>query len=384
MPAAVRRVDDLGPFVAAALAGDAQAFGQVVGATSSLVASIALAIVRDLDLSQEIAQDVFLSAWRDRRKLRNPASFLPWLRQMTRNRAHHALRSRVRARRRMLSPSEDHPIEAVVDGRPGVTERLLAQEELAALRDALAALPAETREALALYYREGQSVAQVAALLDLTEDAVKKRLSRARATLRESLVERLGQTLGATAPGAAFETSVMAALPLATPGTASALAASASKASGGAAGAVWASLHWLLMAAAAIAVTAAAGVLGVLFGGRSFLTEARDEQERRELRRFVGAAVAAVLLAAIGFEFRARSGASGWGDAIVFGAFTLALVGLYHVWLPRIVRRRFEAEMREDPLGALARRRRERRCAAAGWALGLGGAWLALILKLWL
>src|SRR5262245_28673542 len=88
----------LEPLVVAAASGDADAFGRIVGATSGMVASIALAIVRDVELSQEVAQDVFLSAWRDLRKLRNAASFLPWLRQMTRNRAHHALRSRIRSR----------------------------------------------------------------------------------------------------------------------------------------------------------------------------------------------------------------------------------------------------------------------------------------------
>ncbi len=168
----MEHVSDLEPLVTAATNGDTDAFGRVVGVTGGLVTSIALAIVRDIDLSQEIAQDVFLSAWRDLRKLRNPASFLPWLRQMTRNRAHHVLRGRVRARRWIVQLSDTQQADAIADSRAGATERLLAAEEREVLRDALAALPDETREVLALYYREGQSVAQVAALLDLSEDAV--------------------------------------------------------------------------------------------------------------------------------------------------------------------------------------------------------------------
>jgi hypothetical protein len=39
--------------------------------TSTLVSSIALAIVRDFELSRDVAQDVFLSVWRDLKKLRN-------------------------------------------------------------------------------------------------------------------------------------------------------------------------------------------------------------------------------------------------------------------------------------------------------------------------
>lgn len=383
---AVLQAHDLEPLVAAAATGDADAFARVVGATGGLVTSIALAVVRDVDISQDIAQDVFLSAWRDLRKLRNPASFLPWLRQMTRNRAHHVLRGRVRARR-WMQPADDHHVETIVDGRAGVAERLLANEDRERLREALAALPDETREVLALYYREGQSVAQVAALLDLSENAVKKRLSRARDTLRGALLERLGDTLGATAPGAGFAAAVMAALPLAAPVTASALTVSAAKAAGtggAASGSVWAALVWLFTAAVAVLATSIVGVLGVVFGSRALLRRAHDDQERRELRRFMYASVATVIVTAIGFELRARVTRSDWPDLLVFAGFTLVLASLHFVWLPRILRRRFEAEMREDPIRALARRQRERRGAAIGWTLGLGGAWVGLILKLWL
>jgi RNA polymerase sigma factor (sigma-70 family) len=88
----------LDSLVRAAAGGDRDAFADVVDRTRTLVCSIAMAILRDVEASQDVAQDVFLSAWRDLRKLREPASFLPWLRQMTRNRAHHVLRSRGRPR----------------------------------------------------------------------------------------------------------------------------------------------------------------------------------------------------------------------------------------------------------------------------------------------
>jgi hypothetical protein len=52
------------------------------------------------------------------------------------------------------------------------------------------------------------------------------------------------------------------------------------------------------------------------------------------------------------------------------------------VWLPRILKRRFEAELRANPAGALARRRRERRNAIIGWSAGLVLGWLGLILGL--
>lgn len=49
-------------------------------------------------------------------------------------------------------------LDGVADPRPSDVERLVSEEEARALAAALDALPAETREVVALYYREGQSV----------------------------------------------------------------------------------------------------------------------------------------------------------------------------------------------------------------------------------
>jgi len=64
----------------AAARGDRDAYGRIVAGCQSTVTSIALAIVRDVPASEDIAQEAFLSAWQHLRKLHNPASFLPWLR----------------------------------------------------------------------------------------------------------------------------------------------------------------------------------------------------------------------------------------------------------------------------------------------------------------
>jgi RNA polymerase sigma factor (sigma-70 family) len=375
----------LEPLVRAASAGDADAYGRLVAATSGLVSSIALAIVRDLELSQDIAQDVFLSAWRDLRKLRNPTSFLPWLRQMTRNRAHHVLRDRVRGRRH-VDGVDSEALERALDPGPDVADRLLAAERQAALDEALAALPDDTREVLTLFYREGQSAAQVASLLELSEYAVKKRLSRARMALRGVLLDRLGDTLGATTPGAAFVAAVMSALPMATPLVASALTATASKslASGSAGGGALLTLAKLLPLAGGALAGAAGGVAGVAFGVQKLIRDARDTAERRALRRFQVTAVTVVIVFSFGFQLCALYTDSPWAPVANFAAFIIALGALYRWWLPRITRARFAQEMREDPVRASARRARERRSERLGWTLGLTFGTLALLLGIWL
>ena len=60
----------------------------------------------------------------------------------------------------------DELLPVAMDPQPSVADQMIAEEESLALAEALASLPEETREVLTLYYRERQSVAQVASLLE--------------------------------------------------------------------------------------------------------------------------------------------------------------------------------------------------------------------------
>jgi RNA polymerase sigma factor (sigma-70 family) len=194
--------------VQAAAAGDLSAFETLVRATASTVCGIALAITGDVQASEDVSQEVFLKAWRALPQLRDPASFPGWLRQLARNRARQHVRSRTRRHQR-VQPTAPAP---VADPSGLAPDELLARrEEDEAVQAALMALPDEAREVLVLYHREGRSTAQVAQLLELSEPAVRKRLSRARAALRDDVRERLGGWLERTRPGAALVAAVLAA-----------------------------------------------------------------------------------------------------------------------------------------------------------------------------
>jgi RNA polymerase sigma factor (sigma-70 family) len=360
--------------VLAAAQGDAEAYGELVSETSSLVSSIALAIVRDLETSHDVAQDVFLAVWRDLKTLRNPASFLPWLRQTTRNRANASLRTMVRRRKLADTGLSDDLLPWLTDPHASALEQMVWREERHALTEALEALPPETREIVTLFYREGQSVAQVASLLELSQDAVKKRLSRARECLRESVEQQIGQTLCRTRPDAGFTTVVIAALPPAA--TPAAAAAGLSKI--GTAGVLK-----LLAPASGVLAGGIGGVLGVVLGARKWIRDARDEDERRALRRHTWVSIAAVLFWAAALPLAYSLTRMRWVAIVWFLCFLATLAVLQHVWLPRIVRRRMEAEMHEDPQQATARRRSELSQAILGWMLGIVFGSLGLAIGLW-
>ncbi|WP_251278192.1 RNA polymerase sigma factor, partial [Enterobacter hormaechei] len=85
---------------------------------------------------------------------------------------------------------------------PGAADRLQRVEEEIAAEDIISTLPADSREVLLLYYREGQRSQQVADLLGLSDAAVRKRLSRARTLVRDGLLQRFGEFARSSAPSA--------------------------------------------------------------------------------------------------------------------------------------------------------------------------------------
>ena len=193
-------------WVSEAIAGDTVAFGRLVRAHSPAVCAITLAITRDLHSSEEVAQDVFVLAWSRLHQLKNPASFGPWLRQLCRNRSREFLRTRSRRERKTVL--DNQAVEGALSPSDP-SKQLIDAEEERLLADAIQALPDDTREVLILYYREGQSVRQVARLLELSEAAVRKRLSRARKRLRADVAERMGAVVRKTVPGAALVALVL-------------------------------------------------------------------------------------------------------------------------------------------------------------------------------
>ena len=331
----------------AAVRGDRDAYGRIVLASQNTVTAVALAITRDVPTSEDIAQEAFLSAWHHLPRLKNPSSFLPWLRQITRNLAYDHLRNR---RNRMLDgEAADLAIQHAADPDGCPLERSLDDEREAVAADLISELPEESREALLLYYREGQSSRQVATLLGLSDAAVRKRLSRARQSVREDLLKRFGEFARSSAPSTAFAVGVGAALGISKPAAAAGLGLATRSVAGG----------LIARFALGFAGAAAGGLLGGLVAAwfaRGILLEyAHGAQERQMLGRFVRRYVAlslAMVVAIIATHLVS-------GDPThTFAAIALALLAMNWqllVMLPRRVDPLLARDARQDPIGARQR-----------------------------
>ncbi|MFL6585699.1 MAG: RNA polymerase sigma factor [Luteimonas sp.] len=194
----------------AARGGDQAAYGRIVQMSQNATTAIALAITRDVQASQDIAQEAYLKAWQQLGRLQNTTSFLPWLRQITRNLARDYLRAR--RERIVAGEAAEIAIAQAADPEGCPMQRIVDDETGRVAADLISDLPDESREVLLLYYREGGNSKQVAALLGLSDAAVRKRLSRARRSLREDLMARFQEFAASSAPGTAFTLIVTAGL----------------------------------------------------------------------------------------------------------------------------------------------------------------------------
>lgn len=271
--------------VAEALGGNRDAFGEIVDRYKSLVCSIAFSATGNLSQSEDIAQETFLSAWKSLRQLREPEKLRSWLCGIARNLVNNSLR---RGRREPLCDTAD---VALLTDRPAPeplpSERAISQEEQALLWRTLEQIPEIYREPLVLYYREGASVQRVAEALEISEDAVKQRLSRGRKILTGQLAQFVEGALRQSAPGRAFTFAVLASLPI-LPVTAGAMTAGTAAAQGVGTAKGLAAIQGLGFLTILTAIVGPiAGILGAWLGTKASLENAKSEEERRLIRRQV-------------------------------------------------------------------------------------------------
>lgn len=177
--------------------GDLDAFDLLIAAHQNKIYTFCLWHLRDADDAADAAQDTFIRAFRALSKFRGDCAFGTWLHRIALNVAHDAARKRGQGARNFSSidtPDGDDAFDGdrLADDSAMPEETHLRHERQRAVRQALAALPANHRDVLVLFDIEGHSYEDLAAILRLPLGTVKSRLSRARGALRDALGEARG------------------------------------------------------------------------------------------------------------------------------------------------------------------------------------------------
>ena len=180
--------------VARVLAGDRDAFRDLVRTYQRLVSHVVFRIVRDPRDREEVCQDVFVRVYQKLDQFAHESALGTWIARIA-----YRLSLNHLERRRIPLYDDLRPDETggtSVDQLPGTRASALDEVEGAELRAFVRArvdgLPVQYRTVVTLYHLEEMAVGEIAAVMDLPEGTVKSHLFRARRMLKEMLVARYG------------------------------------------------------------------------------------------------------------------------------------------------------------------------------------------------
>ena len=172
-------VPEDGQLVAAAVAGQTEAFGTLVERYERAVFHLCLRTMRSSDEAEDCAQEAFFKAFRSLHTFKAGSKFSTWIFSI----AYHACCDRLARRKRF--GDDELPDKA----DPGLGPAQLAElnDEARALRAAIDALPEKYRAVITLYHLQGRQYEEIAQVLDLPMGTVKTHLFRAKELLRKAL-----------------------------------------------------------------------------------------------------------------------------------------------------------------------------------------------------
>ncbi|TMM40180.1 MAG: RNA polymerase sigma factor SigM [Actinobacteria bacterium] len=175
-PDRVQAVDPQRPADDAALlrahvAGDRDAFAELVRRHRDRLWAVALRTLGDREEAADAVQEALISAYRSAHRFRGDSAVTTWLHRIVVNACLDRVRRRSARPTVPLADTEPLPVPAV------------DSDTALDVRAALARLPADQRAALVLVDVQGYSVAEAATILEIAEGTVKSRCSRGRARL---------------------------------------------------------------------------------------------------------------------------------------------------------------------------------------------------------
>jgi RNA polymerase sigma-70 factor (ECF subfamily) len=165
---------------------DVSAFEELYDRHSRIVYGLVLRILQQTSTAEEVVQDIFLLLWRNAAQYdtsRGP--FLPWLLTLSRNRAFDHLRLKSERQRRREDQTEELPAVVAV---PDFEGRLDEKRRAVRVRELIAELQPQQKQAIELAYFEGLSHSEIAAKLQEPLGTVKSWIRNGLLKLKEGLL----------------------------------------------------------------------------------------------------------------------------------------------------------------------------------------------------
>lgn len=180
--------------VAASLAGDADAFRQLVERHYRMVLKVAYRALGSVPAAEDCAQDVFIKVHQKLRLYRADRPFIRWLHRVTANTVTDAIR------RRRVDISFDILVHEAPSQLADPAQAAALKEQRMAVRSALASLPGRLRDAIVLQVYHELSYQEIAEVLDIPIGTVMSRIHNAKGKLRRRLAGYMSESQSPIGP----------------------------------------------------------------------------------------------------------------------------------------------------------------------------------------
>ena len=168
--------------------GDPEAFENLLTPLEGRIWRICWHYTGERESASDCAQETMLKIWRSLDSYRGDCAFETWVYRIAANCCLDAMRKAKRDRSQSIEPLREAGFDPP-DPEPGTEEKVIAADRRQRLREGIAQLPEEQREALILTQLEKIPYEEAAEQLGVSEGTVKSRVNRAKARLREILSE---------------------------------------------------------------------------------------------------------------------------------------------------------------------------------------------------
>lgn len=173
------------------LKGEQQAYAELVNKYQRYVFTLALRFTKNREDAEEVAQDIFVKAYRSLADFKGTAKFSTWLYTVVYTTSVTFLRKK---RLEVHSLDNERVFEMAESRDSGMRANQVEQKSrVSMVNQAIAMLSADDAQVITLFYQGEQSLEEIAQVLGIEQNTAKVRLHRARARLKEKMEKHFSQ-----------------------------------------------------------------------------------------------------------------------------------------------------------------------------------------------
>jgi RNA polymerase sigma factor (sigma-70 family) len=177
--------------ISTVLRGNKQAYAELVKRYQSFVFTICLRYVSSREDAEEIAQDIFVKAYRCLSDFRGDSKFSTWLYTIVNTSCITFLRKK----RLQTHSLDDEKVFAVADNMDGGmrANQVEQKSRIAMVNEAIQLLSADDAKIITLFYKGEQSLDEIGTILGMEPNTIKVKLHRARVRLKDKMEKHFAQ-----------------------------------------------------------------------------------------------------------------------------------------------------------------------------------------------